>query len=65
MNTLNANNIGLIATAILSVGVISGCEYCPPLLLATVSTWAMAAAIKWITTTTSENLIEIVSHTAH
>ena len=34
MNRFSINRIGGIAAAILSVGVVSGCEYCLPLLLA-------------------------------
>jgi len=65
MNRSSINRISGIATAILSVGVASGCEYCLPLLLATVGAMAINAMTRWARTTASLDLVEIFSHLAH
>ena len=65
MTTLNTKKIGLIVTTILAAGVVSGCEYCQPLLLATVSTAIIIAAVSWLKTNMSDDLFETLSHYAH
>lgn len=65
MKTFNTNKIGIIAASVLSAGVVSGCEYCQPLLLATVSTMIIIAMINRLRTNSPEDTIEIVSQTNH
>ncbi|MCB1871872.1 MAG: hypothetical protein H6964_17105 [Chromatiaceae bacterium] len=65
MNTFGINKIGTIATAILSIGVVSGCEYCQPLLLATIGAMAIGAFTRRAVTTSPDDLIEMFSHLAH
>lgn len=65
MNRFSINKIGTLATAILSAGVVSGCEYCQPLLLVTVSSMAIVAVTGWIRSNPSVDLVEFFSHVAH
>lgn len=48
MNTQKrSNNIFLSITALLAVGVLTGCQYCEPLLMATLVTGAIYKGVTY------------------
>jgi len=69
MNIINTANFTkhtfIIVSVILSVGVLSGCAYCQPLLLAAFSYKAIAAFANMMKSTVSIDWYEQLSHLAH
>jgi hypothetical protein len=65
MTIINIKNAGFLAAAILSIGVLNGCEYCQPMLLATICIMTINAVSRCLKTVPWNDLVELFSHMAH
>jgi hypothetical protein len=65
MNTQRLETTGIIASVFFTIGIISGCDYCLPFLLMAASITAMMNIARKLDTTQPDELIELLSHSAH
>ena len=55
MNITTSNKVFLSTASLLAVGILSGCQYCEPLLLATLVTGAIYKGVTYLPFTVSQH----------